>query len=251
MREGPGDLDRLPYMSPCDGLDNGRVPDRQINIRPRVRFTLGQVMIAVAVIAALMGGVTWAVIVAMIIAVQVWTSRRRAERLGGDLLLQVVRPWLKQLEKVGLLIYPVVLIASLAYLALKMPPTLAHTPASYLMNKAVEAVLPHACVVLLLYWPCFRWTRLEFRKCGVVYDCNFWSWESIREWGWKGRGDILRMKVPYHNMWHGLAQSDLMWYGIAPGDKEPVQEILEQHLGLARIPTYTLIDSDQSVNGDP
>jgi hypothetical protein len=183
-------------------------------------------MIAVAVIAALMGNAAWLAIVAYN-AVEGWTSRRRVERLSRGLLLQVVRPRLKQLEVVGLLLYAGVLMASIAYLALKMPPTAASTPVSSLANKAIDTVFLYASIVLWLDWPCFRWTRLEVRECGLVYGSDFWTWENIREWGWKGGGDTLRLKVPHR----------IMWFGIARGDKGPIQEILEQRLGLVRGPS--------------
>jgi hypothetical protein len=105
MVGGPSDLDRLPKMSSCAELDNVPVPDRRIIQIPRVRFTLGQMMIAVAIL-----------------------------------------------------------------------------------------------------------------------ESELWPWESIREWGWKDGGFTLRLKVPYN----------IMWYRIAQSDKESVQAILEQHVGLVK-----------------
>jgi hypothetical protein len=223
MVGGPSYLDRLPMMSSCAELDNVPVPDRRMIPMPRVRFTLGQMMIAVAILALLMGGAIWLAAVT-INTIQAWVSCRRAERLAGAVLLQVVRPWLKQLATVDFLLYAVVFIASGASAATDMRATAASLPASHLVNGAADILLLLACIGLLLYWPFFRWTRLEFRERGVIYQSGLWPWESIREWGWKDGGYTLRLKVPY----------DIMWYRIAQGDKESVQAILEQHLGLVK-----------------
>ena len=58
----------------------------------------------------------------------------------------------------------------------------------------------------------------------MIYDSEWWPWECIREWGWKDGGYTLRLKVPYN----------IKWYGIAPGDKDSVQAILEQRLGVVK-----------------
>ena len=223
MTRGPGDLGRLRKMSLCAELDNVPMPDRRMIRMPRVRFTLAQMMIAVAFLALLMAP---RIAPAMMIwtAIQAWVSRRKAERLGGALLVQVVRPWLKQLESVSIVLYAAVLMASLGYVALNMRATAASSPALYLANGDVDALLLCACIGLLLYWPCFRWPRLEFRERGVIYQSEWWPWERTREWGWKDGGYTLTLKGHYR----------IIWYRIAQGDKESVQAILEQRLGLVK-----------------
>jgi hypothetical protein len=221
MGGGPDDLDRLPKMSSCAGLDNVPVSDRRMIRMPRVRFTLWQMMIAVAILALLMGPATWLTAV-IFTSIQAWVSRRRIERLGGPLRLQVVQPWPKQLQTVNFVLYAVVLMASLGYFVLNIHATAAGSPGSYLVNWAFDTLLFCAWIGLLLYWRCFRWTRLEFRERGVIYESELWPWESVREWGWKDGGYTLRLRVPYR----------IMLYVIAQGDKESVQAILEQRLGL-------------------
>jgi hypothetical protein len=114
MGGGAGDLDRLPKMSSCAELDHVAVADRRMIRMPRVRFTLAQMMIAVAILGFLMGGPAWLAAV-MIKTIQAWVSRRRAERLAGALPLQDNRPWTKQVPTVDFLLYAVDLIASGVY----------------------------------------------------------------------------------------------------------------------------------------
>jgi hypothetical protein len=176
-------------------------------------------MIAVAILALLMGGGIAGFMV--IPAGQAWLSRRRGERLGGRLLLRVIRPWLRQLEAVVLVLYAFVLMALLGFLLRDVATTWGRTSASEVVNNAFPIFLTCTCIGLL-YLPCFRWARLELREHGVIYECQFWQWESIREWNWKDGGDTLRLKVPHR----------IMWYAIDRKDKESVQAILEQHFGF-------------------
>lgn len=221
MGGGPGDLDQLPKLSRCHELENVCPSNHRITHQPRARFSIWQLMIAVAVMAAFLGNATWLAAVAINVALG-WRSRRRVELLGGNPLLQVTRPWQKKLEISGLVLYATVVIASLGYLVLEENFTAPDTYGSYHLNRSIDTLLFSACIVLLLYWPCFRWTRLEFRDHGVVYDSDFWPWESIRDWSWDSGGYTLRLKVPYR----------ILWYGIAQGDKRAVQEILERRLGV-------------------
>ena len=163
MLGGPDDLDRLPKMSSCAALDNVPVADRRMIRMPRVRFTLWQMMIAVAIFAGLMAPATW-LSMAMITTIQAGIFRRRAEHLGGPVVLQVVRPAVKQLVTFGFLLYAVALMALLGYLVLDMRTTAAGSPASYLVNEAVDILLPCACFGVSLYWACVRSMRLEFRE---------------------------------------------------------------------------------------
>jgi hypothetical protein len=226
MGNNLGDLGRLPKLSPCDEFDSVRmparvrVPNRRVTRWPRVRFTLGQLVIAVALIAAAMGNAAWLAAVVMNIT-RGWRSRRRVERLGGNLLLRVVRPWLKRLETIALLLYPVILTASVADFALAMPVTAAVTPASY--RVAVSSVLVCACIIGSS-WPFFRWRRLEFHENGLVYESDFWPWDEVREWRWEDEGRTLRLIFP----------GRIVWCGIAQGDNEPVQAILEPRVRLVR-----------------
>jgi hypothetical protein len=61
---------------------------------------LAQLMIAVALVAVVMGHALGLGIVAINV-VQGWKAHRRVERLGGNLLIRVVRPWLKRLDEIG------------------------------------------------------------------------------------------------------------------------------------------------------
>jgi hypothetical protein len=175
-------------------------------------------ILAVAILALLLGG---AALLAMVVisALQLWLSRRRVERLGGTLLLQVVRPRRKQLEAIGFVLYAVVLIG---YFVLAVLPAAASRLDS---DVAFQTWLLGGCFGLLC-WSLIRWTRLEFREGGVIYGSELWTWESIRGWDWKGGGCTLRLKVPHR----------MMWYGIAESDKASVQAILEERHGRLENP---------------
>ena len=215
-------LDRLPKLSPCDELGDPAMADRPGTRLPRLRFTLWQMITVVLIIALLMGRAPALASMAINVLLA-WRSRRRVERLGGALLLQVVRPWLKRVEAVWFVPYATVLMASLGCIELATRLDAASTPAS---DSAFQLWLLSACMSLL-FWLFLRWERLEFREGGVMYGTELWPWESIREWRWKDGGYTLRLKVPYR----------ILWYRIAQGDKASVQAILEKRLGLVRNPS--------------
>ena len=229
MGGGPDDLDRLPKMSSCAEFDNVAMSDCRVIRMSRVRFTIGDMMIAVAILAlwmiqaSSMGPATWLTWV-IIGSYQAVVYGSQAERLGGTLRLRVVRPWLKQLQTVTFVLYAVVFMASLGYFVIKMRATTAGSPASILLTAAFDTWLPCACIGILLYWQCLLWTRLEFRERGVVDESTFWPWDSIRKWGWKDGGYTLTLKDPDRTM----------WYKVGQADKESVQAILVQRLGLVK-----------------
>src|SRR5438552_15826547 len=123
---------------------------------PRVLFTIREMMIAIGLLALFMRG-GWLLGYSVIVAVRWLLSRRRNQKLGGGLLLQVVRPFLKRLETAAFVIYAICLATSLGYLVLIGVPVGA---------SPLDTVFFIYTWVGFLYWPCFRWRRIEFRERG-------------------------------------------------------------------------------------
>jgi hypothetical protein len=173
-------------------------------------------MIVIALLALFMRG-GFALVYSMILTVSWLFHRTRVEKLGGILVLQVVRPRLKRVETAFVSLYAVLVAISIFYLALIA------LPAGEVVSLS-EVLLILFTWVSLLYWPCFKWRRVEFRERGLVCGHDFWPWEGIREWAWRDGGYSLRLRLPYC----------INTYGIASEDKNAIQATLEEHLGTMK-----------------
>jgi hypothetical protein len=146
--------------------------------------------------------------------------RENIEKLGGKLLLRVVRPRVRRWKSVWMICaWSAVVVngAFCVYLAALGP----RSSPDELANQATNIL--HFLFVITL--SAFAWNRmfLEIREDGVVCGTSFTAWHSILEWSWAAPDSSLRLKL----------RGEVLTYGLKSGDREIVASALQNHLGPA------------------
>jgi Domain of unknown function (DUF5673) len=146
--------------------------------------------------------------------------RANIEKLGGKLLLRVVRPRVKRWKTVWMICAwsaVVVNAAFCVYLAAEGP----RSSPEKLANQATNILV----LLFVITLSAFAWHRmyLEIREDGVVCGTSFTAWHSILGWSWSERDSNLRLKF----------RNAVLTYGLSHGDHEIVARALQSQLGPA------------------
>ena len=146
--------------------------------------------------------------------------RENIEKLGGKLLLRVVRPRVKRWKTFWMICAwsAVVVNASFCvFLAAEGP----RSSPDELANQATNILV----LLFVITLSAFAWNRmfLEIREDGVVCGTSFIAWHSILEWSWTDRDSSLRLKL----------RNTILTFGLNRGDHEIVASALQKQLGAA------------------
>jgi hypothetical protein len=160
------------------------------------------------------------ILVLPVLALSFWhvfSLRTRTEKLGGKLLLRVVRPRVKFWTTISIAFCWVMIVGQGGF-CVYLASDSRHAQPAELANQATNfvAILASICLVAVAWTGIF----LELRDRGVLCGSRFAPWNSIRGWSWTGRGSTLHLKL----------QNAIATYGLHPGDHDAVESALREHL---------------------
>jgi hypothetical protein len=172
-----------------------------------------------------MDGLAWIHVVVFIamavllplMTASVWMARRRAVRAGGRLLLAALRPRYRRWAMLFFCVLALDVVAE--WLSYLVPgPTRIH--ASSVANTTLMLISAAA----LFHMGGVGW-YLEFCEAGIVDHAFFSGWNQIREFKWVGAPAVLQVWYRGRGAVH---------YGIAPRQREAVDQLLREYVGGAR-----------------
>jgi hypothetical protein len=155
-----------------------------------------------------------------VLALSLWhifSLRTRTEKLGGKLLLRIVRPRVKFWKIISIAFCWIIIVGQGGY-CVYLASDSRHSQPAELANQATNFVAILASVALAAV----AWTGvyLELRDRGVLCGSSFAPWHSIRGWSWAGQGSTLHLKL----------RNAIATYGLDPRNHDIVESALREHL---------------------
>ncbi len=146
--------------------------------------------------------------------------RENIEKLGGKLLLRLVRPRVKRWKTVWMICAWSAVLVNAAFCVYLASQGQRSSP-DELANQATNILI----LLFVITLAAFAWNRmfLEIREDGLVCGTSFTAWHSILEWSWAAPDSSLRLKL----------RGAVLTFGLKSGDREIVASALQNHLGPA------------------